>query len=62
MQSLSILWSGVALLSWYAIVRYLTSDHRVALVATFLLATEQQFVITSATGRMDMTCAALGLS
>jgi 4-amino-4-deoxy-L-arabinose transferase-like glycosyltransferase len=61
MRAISIFWGGTALLSWYLVVRRLTGDHRIALLATFLLGTEQHFVRSASTGRMDMMCAALGL-
>ncbi len=62
MRALSILWGGVALLSWYIVVRWLTRDRRIALLTTFFLGTEQHFAFSAATGRMDMMCAALGLA
>ena len=61
MRALSILWGGVALWSWFVVVRWLTGDGRIALLAAFLLGSEQHFVLSGATGRMDMMCAALGL-
>ena len=61
MRAISIFWGGVALLSWYVVVRWLTGDRCIALLATFLLGTEQHFAFSAATGRMDMMCAALGL-
>ena len=61
-RATSILWGGVALLSWFVVVRWLVGDRRIALLATFLLGTEQHFVFAAATGRMDMMCAALGLA
>jgi len=61
MRAISIFWSAVALWSWFIAVRWLTSDARIALLAAFLLGTEQHFVLSAATGRMDMMCAALGL-
>ena len=61
MRATSILWSAVALVSWFFIAHWLIGDRRVALLATFLLATEKQFVFSAATGRMDMMCFTLGL-
>lgn len=61
MRLISEFWSVVALLSWFAVVRWLSRDNRVALLATFLLGTEQHFARSASTGRMDMMCAALGL-
>lgn len=61
MRALSIVLGGVALCSWFVVVRWLTGSAGTALLATFLLGTEQQFVRCAATGRMDTMCAALGL-
>lgn len=61
MRALSMVWGVVALLAWFSIVRQLTGRLSVALVATFLLGAEQHFIVSAATGRMDMMCAALGL-
>lgn len=61
MRSISLFWGMVALISWYMVVRWLTRDTPVALLATFLLGTEQHFLFSAATGRMDMMCASLGL-
>jgi 4-amino-4-deoxy-L-arabinose transferase-like glycosyltransferase len=61
MRAISLFWGVVALLSWYTVVRWLTKDTQVALLATFLLGTEQHFLFSAATGRMDMMCASLGL-
>jgi len=61
MRSISIFFGGVALLSWYVVVRWLTGDRSIALLTAFLLGTEQHFAFSAATGRMDMMCAALGL-
>ena len=62
MRAISIFLGGVALLSWFVVVRWLTRDRHIALLATFLLGTEQHFAFSAATGRMDMMCAALGLA
>ena len=61
MRAISLFWGVVALVSWYTIVRWLTKDTQVALLATFLLGAEQHFLFSAATGRMDMMCASLGL-
>lgn len=62
MRLLSIAWGVVALLSWFAIVRWMTGNLGVALLATLLLGTEQQFIRSAGYGRMDMMCFALGLA
>lgn len=61
MRSISLFWAVIALVSWYTVVRWLTQDTQIALLATFLLGTEQHFLFSAATGRMDMMCASLGL-
>ncbi len=61
MRAISLLWGGVALLSWYVVVRWLTGDRRIALLAVFLLGVEHNFVRSAADGRMDMMVGSLGL-
>ncbi len=61
-RATSILWAGVALVSWFIVVRWLVGDRRIALLAMFLLGTEQHFAFAAATARMDMMCGALGLA
>ena len=58
----STAWGCVALVSWHYILCRLTGDRRVALVATLILALEQNFITAGASGRMDMMCAALNLA
>jgi hypothetical protein len=62
MRCLSIAWSAVALLSWFVIMRWITGNRNLALIAVFLLGTEQQFIRSAGFGRMDMMCFALGLA
>lgn len=62
MRALSVIWSVVALFSWYVIVKALTHRPSVAVLTTFLLGTEQYFIRSAAAGRMDMMCAALSLA
>lgn len=62
MRLLSIVWSAIALLSWFVVVNWITGSRRVSLLALLLLATEQQFIRSAAFGRMDLMCVALGLS
>jgi hypothetical protein len=57
---LSILWGLVALWAWYRMLKILTGDERVAVLAMGLMAVDFTFVWTSSVGRMDMMCAALG--
>ena len=61
MRAISIFWGGIALLSWYVVVRWLTGDRRIALLAVFLLGMEHNFVRSAADGRMDMMCGSLAL-
>lgn len=62
MRLLSIVWSIVALLSWFSIVHSITANRNLALLAVCLLGTEQQFIRSAGFGRMDMMCFALGLA
>ena len=57
---LSIVWGLVALWAWYRMLKILTGDERVAVLAMGLMAIDFTFVWTSSVGRMDMMCAALG--
>ncbi len=61
MRALSLAWAIAALTSWYLIVCYLTQSRAVGLVSVLVLALDQHFVVSGASGRMDMMCAALGL-
>ncbi len=61
MRAISLFWGGIALLSWYVVVRWLTGDRRIALLAVFLLGMEHNFVRSAADGRMDMMVGSLGL-
>jgi 4-amino-4-deoxy-L-arabinose transferase-like glycosyltransferase len=62
MRLLSVLFGCVALVSWYVVVRYISGRERVALTSVLVLALDQNFIMSGASGRMDMMCAALGLS
>jgi len=57
---LSILWGLVALWAWYRMLRILSGDERVALLALGLMAVDFTVAWTASVGRMDMMCAALG--
>ncbi len=57
---LSILWGLVALWAWHRMLKILTGDERIAVLAMGLMAVDFTFVWTSSVGRMDMMCAALG--
>ena len=61
MRALSIAFSAVALISWYAIIYWLTGKRSVSLLAVLLLGTEEHFGLSAAMGRMDMMCATLNL-
>jgi hypothetical protein len=62
MRAISLGWAAVALGAWFIIVDRLTENRNLALLAVFLLATEEHFVLSAATARMDMMCAALSLA
>jgi hypothetical protein len=57
---LSILWGLVALWAWYRMLKILTGDERVALLALGLMTVDFTFAYTASVGRMDMMAAALG--
>jgi 4-amino-4-deoxy-L-arabinose transferase-like glycosyltransferase len=61
MRSASIVWGVIALTAVYLLIRSQTGPG-IALLACLLLATDFHFLVGSATGRMDMMCAALGFS
>ncbi len=56
----SVFWGLVALAASFFLMKTLTGDVRVALLAALLLATDFTFVWSASVGRMDMMCAALG--
>ncbi|MGB8506829.1 MAG: glycosyltransferase family 39 protein [Pyrinomonadaceae bacterium] len=62
MRAISILWGALALLAWYAIMRALTGDRRLALLACALIGSDFLFITIGASGRMDMMSAALGFA
>jgi Dolichyl-phosphate-mannose-protein mannosyltransferase len=57
---LSILWGLVALWAWYRMLKILSGDERVAVLALGLMAVDFTFAYTASVGRMDMMAAALG--
>ena len=57
---LSIFWGLVALWAWYRMLKILTGDERVAVLALGLMAVDFTVLWTSSVGRMDMMAAALG--
>ena len=59
MRTLSIAAGALALGAWFVIVRRLAGV-RAALLAALLIGVDYRFVQASASGRMDMLCAALG--
>src|SRR5205823_6464124 len=58
----SVFWGLVALAAWFALMWKLSADIRVALLTVALLAVDFTFTWSAAVGRMDMMCAALGMS
>jgi hypothetical protein len=59
---LSLGWGLVALGSWFVIVRSLSRDAKLALLATFFVSIDYAFVTMASEGRMDMMSTALGLA
>ena len=62
MRALSVAWGVVALLATYRIGVRLTLGRGAALLGVTLLAADFRWVLTGSMGRMDMMCAALGLT
>ena len=62
LRSISIVWGLGALWAWYWIMRTLTGETSIAVLAVLLLGTDFVFVMRAADGRMDMMSAALGYS
>lgn len=62
LRLLSVLWGLVALASWYFIVKSLSGNSRVALLALAFIAVDHAFVSGASFGRMDMMNAALGFA
>jgi 4-amino-4-deoxy-L-arabinose transferase-like glycosyltransferase len=62
MRMLATLWALAALGAWYLIMRQLTGDPRIALLAMAMVGLDYTFILCGASGRMDMMSAALGFS
>jgi hypothetical protein len=60
LRYLSILCGVVALWAWYRMLRILSGEERVALLALGLMAVDFTVAWTASVGRMDIMCAALG--
>jgi 4-amino-4-deoxy-L-arabinose transferase-like glycosyltransferase len=58
----SFAWALVALVACFFLVRKITSDQVIAVLAVVLIAIDQIFIRRATIGRMDMMSAALGLS
>jgi 4-amino-4-deoxy-L-arabinose transferase-like glycosyltransferase len=61
MRALSISWGLVALLVWFVVVKVLSGNPRIALLAVSLIAVDSTFVSRAAEGRMDIMCTALSI-
>src|SRR5207244_5704257 len=62
MRALSVLWGLTALISWYLIIRCLSGEKPVALIAVALVAIDFQFLSSASSGRMDIMAAGLGFA
>ncbi|MDQ3907218.1 MAG: glycosyltransferase family 39 protein [Acidobacteriota bacterium] len=62
MRSISILFGLVALLAWFKIIKSLSDDPWLALLACALVGCDLLFVSIASSGRMDMMSASLGFS
>ena len=58
----SVLWGLVALVAWWALVRKLSGQEGLALLAMAFVAVDAAFVWGAGAGRMDIMCAALGVT
>lgn len=60
-RSVSIFFGLVALLAWAYLIKKLTNNHAITLLAVGLMAIDYHFVYAASEGRMDMMTAALGV-
>jgi hypothetical protein len=58
----SVLWGLAALVAWWMLVRKLSGEAGVALLAMAFVAVDAEFLWGAGAGRMDMMCAALGVA
>jgi hypothetical protein len=61
-RTLSVAMGVIALICWFWIISQLTQSRATGCIAILLLATEERFLLSSATGRMDMMCLTLSLA
>jgi len=59
-RMLSVMAGLAALLCWFSVVRKMTGDGSIALIALFLMAIDSNVLILASTGRSDMLSAAFG--
>lgn len=62
MRLVSVFWGIVLILSWYFISRNVFKNRNAALLTLILTATSYIVLETGSSGRMDLTCAALGFA
>jgi hypothetical protein len=62
MRVFSTFWGMLYLLSWYLLVQALTKRRRWALFLTAVVSLDYSLIAAASDGRMEMMCAALGLS
>lgn len=62
MRSLSVLFGLIALAAWFSIIKSLTDNKRIALLAVAFIALDFAFIRSASTGRMDMMSAALNFA
>lgn len=58
----SVIFGMIALSAWFALIRMLTGNNRLAFIAVTVLAFDYHFIYAASLGRMDMMTAALGVS
>ena len=62
LRMLSTIWGLIALFSWFVMIKALSGNRQVAILASFFIASDYIFVTSASFGRMDMMCAALGFA
>ena len=61
-RTVSVIFGLLGLLSWFSLIKTLTTEVRPAIIAVGILAIDYHFVYAASLGRMDMMTAALGVS
>lgn len=62
MRLFSVIWGGIFLACWFVLVKALSRNEPLALLAVSVIALNYDSVVKSSYGRMDIMCAALGVA